>query len=139
MIYYTGDIHGYPWNVVKFCKKFKLTRDDVIVILGDVGVNYYQNERDAEAKMHLNAVKPTVLCIHGNHEIRPANISSYLTKEWNGGTVWYEEAYPKLLFAKDGEGLLESTINIMASSRVNSRISAFTVSSPAISHAFVRR
>lgn len=103
VIYYTGDIHGYPWNVVKFCKKFKLTRDDVIVILGDVGVNYYQNERDAEAKMHLNAVKPTVLCIHGNHEIRPANISSYLTKEWNGGAVWYEEAYPKLLFAKDGE------------------------------------
>lgn len=43
------------------------------------------------------------MCVHGNHEIRPAAIPSYQTKVWNGGTVWYEENYPQLLFAKDGE------------------------------------
>ena len=103
MIYYTGDIHGAPWKIVSFCKKVKTTAADTIIILGDVGANYYGDLRDAECKRHLNKVKPTVLCIHGNHEMRPGSISTYKTKEWHGGIVWYEENYPNLLFAKDGE------------------------------------
>ena len=31
------------------------------------------------------------------------NISTYKTKEWNNGTVWYEEEFPNILFAQDGE------------------------------------
>ncbi len=56
-----------------------------------------------DLKDAFKSLKPTILCIHGNHEMRPTTIPTYKTKEWNGGTVWYEEAYPKLLFAKDGE------------------------------------
>ena len=37
------------------------------------------------------------------HEIRPANIPTYITKEWNGGAVWYEDEFPNILFAKDGD------------------------------------
>lgn len=74
-----------------------------LVLLGDVGANYYRNRRDTEMKKVLTAVKPTMLCIHGNHEIRPASLPSYRTKQWNGGTVWVEEAFPRLLFAMDGE------------------------------------
>ena len=103
MIYYTGDIHGQKYEIEHFCKRFKPTSEDTIVILGDVGANYCQDERDAELKEALNKVKPTILCIHGNHEIRPWNIPTYKEKEWNGGTVWYEEEYPSVLFAKDGE------------------------------------
>lgn len=103
MIYYTGDIHGQPFEIVRFCKRFKPTKNDTIVILGDVGANYSLDESDAELKKTLDRLKPTILCIHGNHEIRPHHIPTYKTKEWNGGTVWYEEAYPSLLFAKDGE------------------------------------
>lgn len=103
MVYYTGDIHGHEYEIESFCKRFKPTRDDIIVILGDVGANYGKDERDAELKKALNKLKPTILCIHGNHEIRPWNIPTYKSKEWNGGTVWYEEAYTSLLFAKDGE------------------------------------
>lgn len=103
MIYYTGDIHGMPWNIISFCKKVKTTKDDTIVILGDVGANYYGDSRDIECKRQLSKVNPTVLCIHGNHEMRPSSIPTYKTKEWNGGTVWFEETYPNLLFAKDGE------------------------------------
>ena len=73
MIYYTGDIHGQKYEIERFCKRFKPTRDDVIVILGDVAANYSQDERDAELKQALNKLKPTILCIHGNHEIRPWN------------------------------------------------------------------
>lgn len=103
MVYFTGDIHGSPWRIIRFAKKFHLTRSDTIVILGDVGVNYFLNERDEEAKIHLNAVKPTVLCIHGNHEARPDAIDTYNLSEWNGGKVWVEDRFPNLKFAKDGE------------------------------------
>lgn len=103
MIYYTGDIHGQKYEIERFCKRFKPTRDDIIVILGDVAANYSRDERDAELKKALNKLKPTILCIHGNHEIRPWNIPTYKTKIWNGGTVWYEEEYPSVLFARDGE------------------------------------
>lgn len=103
MIYYIGDIHGIPWKITSFCKKVKTPETDTIIILGDVGANYYGDLRDAECKWHLNRIKPTVLCIHGNHEMRPNSIPTYKTKEWHGSLVWYEEDYPNLLFVKDGE------------------------------------
>lgn len=103
MIYYTGDIHGVPWKICQFCKKIKPTADDVIVILGDIGANFYGDERDNFCKYHLNRFAPSIFCIHGNHEIRPEHIPSYQKKVWSGGEVWYEPEYPNILFAKDGE------------------------------------
>ena len=103
MIYYTGDIHGSTLEIVTFCARFQLTKNDTIVILGDVGANYFGDERDTAFKAEFAKLQPAILCIHGNHEIRPQNIPSYVTREWNGGVVWYEEAYPNILFAKDGE------------------------------------
>ena len=114
MIYFKGDTHGGYRDIIKFCNRQHLLRTDFIIILGDAGYNYYGGERDAEAKLHLSHVKPTILCIHGNHEIRPANIPSYKMKEWNGGIVWYEEEYPNLLFAKDGEIYTLNGLNYLA-------------------------
>ena len=45
----------------------------------------------------------TFLIIHGNHEARAESVGTYVSKEWNGGTVLYEEEYPDILFAVDGE------------------------------------
>lgn len=103
MIYYTGDIHGETFYITRFCKRVHPTREDTIIILGDVGANFYGGEQDARTKQKLSQLKPTILCIHGNHEMRPATIATYKEKQWCGGTVWYEESYPNLLFAKDGE------------------------------------
>ena len=103
MIYYTGDIHGSTLEIVTFCMRFKPTKDDTIVILGDVGANYFGDFRDNKLKEAFSKLEPTIFCIHGNHEMRPWNIPTYKTKVWNGGTVWYEEKYPNILFAKDGE------------------------------------
>ena len=103
MIYYTGDIHGNNDRIVEFCHRFSFTSEDVIVILGDVGANYYRDEKDRALKESFARLPPTILCIHGNHEIRPRNIPTYKTMDWHGGTVWYEDEYPNLLFAKDGE------------------------------------
>ena len=103
MVYYTGDIHGNAKGVVAFAEQYELTKSDILVILGDVGANYYGNYRDRYCKDALARMKPTVFCIHGNHERRPGTLPGYKQKEWNGGLVWYEDEYPNLLFARDGD------------------------------------
>ena len=108
MVRITGDIHGDARRIVNHCKRFELSEDDTIIILGDAGYNFYndRNEaysRDRYQKAYTKTVQPTIFCIHGNHEIRPHQIESYKTKKWNGGIVWYEEEFPNILFAKDGE------------------------------------
>lgn len=102
MVYFTGDIHGSPFKLQVFCRYMELTEKDTIVILGDVGANCYGGKRDKQFKEQIAKLAPTIFCIHGNHEQRPANIPSYKAKEWNDGPVWYEEEYPNLLFARDG-------------------------------------
>lgn len=103
MIYLTGDIHGNPLPIINFCKKMELTKEDIIILLGDVGVNYYTGSRDNRIKAKLAKLPVTFLCIHGNHEIRPQNIPCYEPVLWNGGRVLLENKYPNILFAEDGE------------------------------------
>ena len=104
MVYYTGDIHGEVFRISEMIDRFKITPNDIIVLLGDVGMNYYGNKRgDRHRKKRLNKLGIKMLCIHGNHEMRPATVDSYHEEIWNSGTVYVEEEYPNLLFAKDGE------------------------------------
>lgn len=103
MVYITGDIHGAPRRVVNFAKDVHIARGDTLIILGDVGANYYLTDLDRECKRLLNSLKCTVFCIHGNHECRPEHIPTYHLTDWSGGKVWVEDEYPRILFAKDGE------------------------------------
>lgn len=104
MIYYTGDIHGEVLHIRDMVTKYEIADQDVIVILGDVGMNYYGNNYgDQHRKKKLNKLGISVFCIHGNHEMRPETIPTYHEEKWQGGTVYVEDAYPNLLFAKDGE------------------------------------
>ena len=103
MIWFTGDIHGSPDSIRNFFRKVHPTGEDVIVLLGDVGANYYADRRDDALKAYLNGAGPVFLCVHGNHEMRPTSVPGYEEKEWQGGIVWVQPKYPNLLFAKDGE------------------------------------
>ena len=104
MIYYTGDTHGQSDKILHFIRRFKLTPDDIIVILGDAGFNYYGNDRGDRYEKHwLDDTGVTIFCIHGNHERRPESLPYYHETEWRGGAVYIEDAFPSLLFAKDGE------------------------------------
>ena len=67
MIYYTGDIHGRPQGIQEYFEKHAQSQDDTLVILGDVGANYYRNKTDKKVKKALDSLGLTVLCIHGNH------------------------------------------------------------------------
>lgn len=101
--YISGDCHGEFRTIEIFCRYNKTSDEDVMILLGDVGLNFFLNHEDEDRKLWLSKRPLTFLCIQGNHEERPFNIDSYLEKEWHGGIVYYEQAYPDLLFAKDGE------------------------------------
>ena len=99
MIYITGDTHG---DFHRF-NRLDLNDEDIMIILGDVGINYYLDEYDKKLKERLSKYNFKFFCIQGNHEERPENISSYREVEMFGGQVYIEDEYPNLIFAKNGE------------------------------------
>lgn len=103
MIFITGDTHGDFHRVAAFCDSVPTYDEDILIILGDAGINYYENYRDIQNKVLLASLPITLFCIHGNHEVRPASTGLYKETNWHGGTVYREEKYPNILFAKDGE------------------------------------
>ena len=103
MIYITGDTHGEFGQIEAFSRRFGTCKEDVMIILGNAGINYSGGIRDMRKKEFLESLPITVFAIHGNHEQRPQTIEGYQEKVWHGGEVYWEEEYPSLLFAKDGE------------------------------------
>lgn len=101
-VYITGDTHGDFDRIIAFCEEKNTTLEDTLVILGDAGINYYCDERDYKLKEELAKLPIMLFCIHGNHEERPYELG-YETGVWHGGIVYYEDSFPNLLFAKDGE------------------------------------
>ena len=103
MIYITGDKHADFRDVFDFCSDNKTSLDDVLIVLGDAGINYFNNEQDYILKASLSKYPITFFCVHGNHEERLEKIGTYKLEEFHGGKVYYEEEYPNILFASDGE------------------------------------
>lgn len=103
MLVLTGDTHREFDRIFEFCEEYETTLEDIIVILGDAGINYHLDLSDEQLKEELSELNATLFMVHGNHEERPYNISNYEEMLWHGGVVYYEEEYPNLLFANDGE------------------------------------
>lgn len=103
MVILTGDTHGEFDRIEEFCEEYDTTTEDIMIILGDAGINYWLDERDVELKERLSCLPVTLFCIHGNHEERPEELHGYEERLWHGGMVWMESDYPNLLFAQDGE------------------------------------
>lgn len=102
-IYLTGDTHREFYRIKQFCERMGTTTEDIMIILGDAGINYYCDHRDNNLKNELSQLPITLFCIHGNHEERPYLTGNYEEKEWHGALAYIEESYPNLVFAKDGE------------------------------------
>ena len=103
MLYLTGDTHadfGKLWRLA-FSKVTEPS--DIVVILGDSGINYLDGGVCRVTKENLSRLPFTLFCIHGNHEKRASAIDSYKEIIWNGGIALVEDKYPNLIFAKDGE------------------------------------
>jgi len=102
MFYITGDTHRDFKRTAAFCDTVLSTTDDVLIILGDAGINYFGGEKDRELKRQLAELPLTLFCVHGNHEQRPETLG-YTETTWHGGAAYWEPEYPNLLFTKDGE------------------------------------
>ncbi len=99
MVYITGDTHRDFYRI----SNLNFKENDMLIILGDVGINYYLDISDERLKQYLNDFKIKIFCIRGNHEERPENIRTYKEAIMFGGKVYIEKDYPNLIFAKDGE------------------------------------
>jgi 3-oxoacid CoA-transferase subunit A len=102
MLFITGDTHRDFRLVDAFCNTVQTTKGDVLMILGDAGINYLGGEEDRRLKRLLAELPVTLFCIHGNHEQRPETLGYTETARY-GGTAYWEPDFPDLLFAKDGE------------------------------------
>ena len=104
MVFFYGDIHGNVTSLIDAMDHNHVESGDTVVLLGDVGINYYGNDRgDKGRKKQLDKTGVYFLCIHGNHERRPSSLPYYRLTQWRGGTVYFEDMYPHIFFAKDGE------------------------------------
>ena len=59
MIYITGDTHRDFRNVARFCEQIHTEKTDVLIILGDAGINYYGGEQDVRKKKYLESLPIT--------------------------------------------------------------------------------
>lgn len=86
MILLTGDKHGDFRKVFEFFESGIINTnkdEDFMIILGDVGLNYYLDKKENELKEKLSKLPITFICVHGNHEERPSKISSYELKHYS--------------------------------------------------------
>lgn len=102
-VYITGDCHGSLRKIKLLCMEYDTCLEDVLVVLGDFSVNYSLGEKDMARKEELSKLPITILAIHGNHDARPGDLEQYKEVKWKEGTVYIEEKFPNILFAKDGE------------------------------------
>ena len=86
----TGDTHG-TLDMEKVTGFFaenegKYSKDDYLIILGDVGVCGFSQNVEKETRQILSDLPVTVLFIDGNHE-HHQRLNDYPVDEWMGGNV----------------------------------------------------
>lgn len=112
-VYLMSDIHGNfrPvrdfWLRAKLKEKMTLNREDqVLIITGDFGANFFFNHRDEEFKEKLGKYPFTYFVVRGNHEERPEicalkNLDGWIIERYFGGPVWVEKKYPHIKYVMD--------------------------------------
>ena len=101
-IFATGDTHG---NFERFRPEYfpeglELTKEDVVLQLGDFGGVWFGDERDDEALDWLKGLPFTVAFVSGNHENYDALVKCPI-ENWHGGRV--QHIRPHLLHLMRGQ------------------------------------
>lgn len=98
MLYATGSIHGDFERIRSFCEEMNMGQEDVMVILGESGI-----ESSDEGKAVLAKIPATILCMQNDAGKKRGAVAIYTRATWNGGHVLYEPAFPNILFTQDGD------------------------------------
>lgn len=99
----TGDTHGKVFN--RIYNNYLLEKDTDLIILGDVGLNFYLNDRDKKEKKRVNGLDINIYALRGNHECRPEYLKT-IEKVWNdkvNNYVYREPEFPRINYLIDGE------------------------------------
>ena len=112
-VYLMADTHGSAKPIKNFYNRIKDTgelsnnrEDNVIIICGDAGLNYFFNHRDKDVKTELSKYPFTFFIVRGNHEERAEVCAETYPDEWTqeiffDGDVWVEKEYPYIKYALD--------------------------------------
>ena len=100
-----GDYHAQFQGLKEFLQDNQTTRDDLLICLGDVGVNYNLDFHDEERKKFLSKLPITFLMLRGNHETRPENVLAMqkIYDERFQCEVYTEPQYPNIYYINCGE------------------------------------
>lgn len=85
----TGDLHGNIDSHKLSNRVFpykNLTKNDYVIITGDAGTCWYDNQKDKYIQQWLSAKPWTTLFCDGNHE-NFDQLNRYPVTEWHGGKV----------------------------------------------------
>lgn len=114
--YFTGDIHADLNRFYSIENSLKRkgfdTNECGVIVLGDVGLNYFLDHRDRNLKKKfIKNCGYTIYCLKGNHEARPQKVEG-MKKIYDTevcGYIYYEEEFPTIKYFCDAEG---ATYNI---------------------------
>lgn len=101
-VFITGDKHGKYDTIRNFCLKWNTSKEDLLIVLGDNGINYFNNSRDTKLKHKLESLPITFFMIKGNHDMRPDPQTYDLVEAEHDlvrGKVLVEKEFPSLLFS----------------------------------------
>lgn len=106
-VYITGDLHRKFGRVSDFCERMKTSAEhDWLICLGDVGLNYYGDGYDDEAKDIVSKLPIRFFFIRGNHEMRPEKAIGYRKESLFDfsirGVFLHDPLFPNQYFAIDG-------------------------------------
>lgn len=99
--YVTGDTHGDVYRRVTQIET--PLEESALIILGDVGLNFYLNKTDYTKKRVLQNSGVTLYCVRGNHEARPEDLNYPLIYDDEvKGEVYCEAEFPNIRYFVDG-------------------------------------
>lgn len=112
-IYARGDTHGDLRPLNQFAYEADTTRDDLLIILGDAGYNYYVTKTDRTDKYindgadrywgKLSKLPLTIAIVQGNHECPAWLIEGYKQVEFGGSVAYQHPTAPNVFYLKNGE------------------------------------
>ena len=125
----TGDCHGKIKDRLIYIKEDMPEyepNETAIIILGDVGFQYYKNKKDWKLKHDAMKFGYIIYCLRGNHEDRISNSKDAHRIYDNEvkGYVWIEDEFPNIKYFDDdfGEYLKKSIIANMVANTYRDKI-----------------
>lgn len=115
-IYVIGDIHGRIPYIFDGLTEEASNSKVAVILLGDVGANFYLDKRDTKFKKKLNDIGVRFYCLRGNHEARPEDIEGMIKAydEYTENVVYYQPEYENILYLIDGQEYFFNGLSCLA-------------------------